>query len=223
MAFRGAVLFDLDGTLVDTAQDFVHVIQTMQRHDNIAITDALQIRNTVSDGARALIKLGWQYDEEHPLFAAKHQQMLDYYWQSLGEKAALFDGYPQLFDFLHQHNIGWGIVTNKPWRFTEALLQRLNLQPSNQVAICPDHVTHSKPHAEPLLLAAQKLQLQPEQCLYVGDHERDIAAAINANMLSIACAYGYIKENDNISNWNADYIINHSNELHNIVKNYFKL
>lgn len=223
MNYRGALLLDLDGTLVDTALDFIHILQSMQAAAGLNPTRATTIRNTVSDGASAMIQACFDLPLSSPEFQQKLEQLLDTYQDELGKKAQLFPGFNELISFLEKHHIAWGIVTNKPWRFTQPLLERLNISPSQNVIVCPEHVKNSKPAPEALLLAASKLHLKAEQCLYVGDHIRDIEAAKNANMKSIACAYGYIQDNDDIKRWNADIIINNPKDLEDIVKKEFSL
>jgi phosphoglycolate phosphatase len=181
------------------------------------------IRNTVSDGARALIQLAYPLKEGDKGFEEKRQQLLNEYEKELGANARLFAGFEPLLAELEKHNIAWGIVTNKPARFTDPLLKRLNIKPSQGVAICPDHVTHTKPHAEPLLLAAAKLGLTAEQCIYAGDHARDIEAGKNAGMKTITCAYGYIKPHENLKEWQADFIVDSVAELHQLAQQLFRL
>lgn len=221
MTYKAAVLFDLDGTLVDTAADFVAVLNQMRQNDGLPPLDDKLIRNTVSDGARALVTLAYALREGDAGFEDKRQELLNRYEQELGKAAHLFTGFEPLLKQLEAQNIGWGIVTNKPWRFTEPLLQRLQLKPSNDVAICPDHVTRTKPDAEPLLLAASKLGLGKQHCLYAGDHERDIQAGRNANMHTIACGYGYIHPEHNIHDWQADTVVHSVEELNAFLNHYF--
>ena len=216
-AYRAGVLFDLDGTLVDTAADFVAIVNKMRHIDGKEPLPANTIRNSVSDGARALITLAYNMVEGEDGFAEKRQWLLDLYDEELGNDAALFPGFEALLQRFEENNIAWGIVTNKPAQFTDKLLQRLNLQPSNGVAICPDHVTHSKPDPEPIFLAMKKLGLSANQCVYVGDHDRDIAAGNAAQMTTIACAYGYIKEDDNIADWQADHIVDNVASLEELL------
>ncbi len=223
MDYRGALLFDLDGTLVDTSADFVAVVNSMRAADGMPALPEDAIRNTVSDGARALIALAYSLKEGDALFEEKRQQLLNQYEDELGKQAKLFAGFVDLLATLERNNIAWGIVTNKPSRFTDPLLQRLNIKPSRGVAICPDHVTHTKPHPEPLLLAASRLGLTPAQCIYAGDHLRDIESGRNAGMATIACAYGYIKPIENINDWQADFIVNSVAELHQFAQQHFNL
>lgn len=222
MSYRGAVLFDLDGTLVDTAADFVAVIHAMRRAENLPLIDEQLIRNTVSEGARGLIRMAWQIDDTHPDFETKRQLMLDLYEQELGHAAEPFAGFRELLAQFEADNLAWGVVTNKPWRFSEPLMAKLKLYPSEGIIICPDHVTKTKPDAEPLLLAAKKLNLSVSQCVYAGDHLRDIQSAKNAGMHSIACSFGYIANHDNIHDWQADIIVDDVNALGRHVFEYFK-
>ncbi|MCK5881799.1 MAG: HAD-IA family hydrolase [Sinobacterium sp.] len=213
---KPAVLFDLDGTLVDTSADFIVVINTLcQRHGISAPADKA-IRNTVSDGARALVELTFSIKEGEEGFEVLRQELLDLYEAELGTAAYLFDGFESLLKQYKCNGQPWGIVTNKPWRFTEPLIKRIfsqlpDIYPNS--IICPDHVAISKPDPEGLLLACEQMQTTPANTWYVGDHKRDIDAGRNANMVTVACAYGYIKQDDDIHNWNADYLVNNVAEI----------
>jgi len=206
------LLFDLDGTLVDTAADFVKVIQDLCAADNIQAPSPSTIRNTVSDGARALVTLSFGLNEGENGFEEKRQALLDAYEAELGNNADLFEGFDQVLSKLSANNKTWGIVTNKPWRFTEPLIQKLFTSEQRQayapnIIICPDHVKQTKPDPEGLLLACAHLAIKPEECLYIGDHIRDIEAGKNANMPTVACSFGYIKDEDNVNDWQADWVI----------------
>lgn len=211
--FSAALLLDLDGTLVDTANDFIHILTRMCNEDNITAPAPTTIRNTVSDGARALITLCYNLKEGEAGFEDKRQTLLTRYEKELGTNAAIFDGFEDVFNYCEANNIAWAVVTNKPWLYTELLLNRLNINPSKGVIICPDHVSNTKPNPEPLFLAADKLGVSFDHCFYVGDHLRDIEAGKNANMKTIACNYGYIKKNDDPKNWQADFYINTPKEI----------
>lgn len=220
--FKGAVLFDLDGTLVDTAADFVAIVNDMRASDNLPPLPDDTIRNRVSDGARALVTQGFNLTEGEPGFAEKLDDLLERYSRTLGNEAALFDGFEPLLDNLASKQLAWGVVTNKPARFTDPLLSRLGLSPSNGVAICPCQLTHKKPDPEGLYKALEMLELDVDKCIYVGDHERDIEAAKNAGMVSVACAYGYLKDDDDIDTWQADYIVADVDELHTLINQLFQ-
>lgn len=207
---KPAVLFDLDGTLIDTAADFVVVINILcQKYDRQA-PHPTAIRNTVSDGARALVELTFNIKEGEEGFESLKNELLDLYEKELGTAANLFDGFIELLTHYKANNQAWGIVTNKPWRFTQPLIERIfkhipELFP--HCTICPDHVRISKPDPEGLLLACQKMQTSPNTTWYVGDHKRDIEAGLNAKMTTIACEFGYIKEADDIHTWQAHHIV----------------
>ncbi len=211
-----AVLFDLDGTLIDTAADFVVVLNRLCQKHNKPVPNATVIRNTVSDGARALVQLAFGLNEGDDGFEALRQELLDLYEAELGVAAHLFDGFESLLTQYKENGQAWGIVTNKPWRFTEPLIQRIfekipELLP--QSIICPDHVKIAKPDPEGLLLACQQMNADANTTWYVGDHIRDIDAGKNANMTTIACQYGYIKDNDNVQTWQADHTVNSVSEI----------
>lgn len=199
-----AVLFDLDGTLIDTAPDFVQVLNALRAEKSMAPLPFSTIRQQVSNGARALVELSFGKEESNPEFAQILEQLLINYEQNLAVKSCLFDGLNDALLMLEQQKIPWGIVTNKPSRFTNPLVKGLNLEERCAVAICPDHVTHRKPHPEPILKACKEIGAAPENTIYVGDHLRDIEAGRNANNITVAAAWGYLNEGENPEHWNAD-------------------
>lgn len=215
-----AVLFDLDGTLIDTAADFIRIIQHMCREEGHAVVDADLIRTQVSEGARAMVKLVYpELAMDDPIFLAHRQRFLDLYGEDIAVDTDLFQGMYPLIEDLESHNIPWGIVTNKPRGLSESLLQALNLSERCAVLVCPEDVTHTKPDPEPMYLAASHLQIDPKQIIYVGDHPRDIDAGRNASMYTILAAYGYLplEHKDNLDAWQADCIVNNVTELHQII------
>ncbi|MCT7358556.1 HAD-IA family hydrolase [Thalassolituus pacificus] len=206
-----AILFDLDGTLVDSAPDFYAVVNGLrQEAGKASLTDA-SIREQVSNGGAALTRLTWEIDDSQADFADYRARLLARYSDHIGSASALFPGFAETLSWLNQEQILWGIVTNKPRPYTEPLLQRLNIQAA--VVVCPDDVSHAKPHPEPLLKAAADLGLQAADCWYVGDHIRDIDAALAAGMLSIAATFGYIESGDDPRDWQADLQIDQPHDL----------
>ncbi len=199
-----AVLFDLDGTLIDTAPDFHRVLNQLRQEQNLVDLDYRLVRNDVSNGAMALIQTGFQIDEHHPDFAHLHQRLLTLYEQSIAELSTLFPGADTLLCWLEAQQIPWGIVTNKPRRFTQPLIKALALEQRCAVLICPDDVQQRKPHPEALFLACSKLGVTPEQSLYVGDHHRDIEAGRRAGMHTVAATFGYIAPEDDPERWQSD-------------------
>ena len=215
-----AVLFDLDGTLIDTAADFIRIIQDMCRDKQCDVVAADLIRTQVSEGARAMVKLVYpELDVEDPVFLAHRQRFLDVYGDDIAVETDLFDGMYPLLEALESQNIPWGIVTNKPRWLSEALLKALNLTERCAVLVCPEDVSKTKPDPEPMYLAAKRIQIQPEDCIYVGDHPRDIDAGRHAQMYTILAAYGYLplQHKDDLTAWQADCIVNTVAELQQVI------
>ena len=215
-----AVLFDLDGTLIDTAADFIRIIQEMCRSENREVVDANLIRTQVSEGARAMVKLVYpELDVEDPIFLAHRQRFLDIYGSDIAVDTDLFVGMYPLLEDLEQRSIPWGIVTNKPRWLSEALLEALNLTQRCAVLVCPEDVQNTKPDPEPMYLAAKQINIKPNECIYVGDHPRDIDAGRNAEMYTILAAYGYLplQHKDDLNAWQANCIVNDVKELHRVL------
>ena len=215
-----AVLFDLDGTLIDTAADFIRIIQDMCRDKQCDVVAADLIRTQVSEGARAMVKLVYpELDVEDPVFLAHRQRFLDIYGNDIAVETDLFEGMYPLLETLESQNIPWGIVTNKPRWLSEALLKALNLTERCAVLVCPEDVSKTKPDPEPMYLAAKQIQIQPEDCIYVGDHPRDIDAGRHAHMYTILAAYGYLplQHKDDLTAWQADCIVNTVAELQQVI------
>lgn len=213
-----AVLFDLDGTLVDTAPEFVAVVNQLLHENARAPLAETLIRNCVSNGSRALVTLAFGYAEQHAGFDPARLRLLELYEQGLGTHSILFPGMQALLESLAHNDVSWGIVTNKPSRYAIPLIERMGLKPTNDVIICPDHVKHSKPHPEPMYLAAKKLDRLPARTLYVGDHLRDIQAGRNAGMRTVAALYGYIEEGDDPSAWGADFSVTSAADIFPIIQ-----
>ena len=184
-----AVLFDLDGTLIDTAADFVRIIQDMCREEGREVVAPELIRTQVSEGARAMVKLVYpELELEDPLLLAHRQRFLDLYGADIAVDTDLFDGMYPLLEALEARSIPWGIVTNKPRWLSESLLAALNLSERCSVLVCPEDVGRTKPDPEPMYLAAKQIDLAAKDCIYVGDHQRDIDAGRAANMYTIMAA-----------------------------------
>lgn len=207
------VLFDLDGTLIDTAPDFIRCLNELRQQHGLSALPAEHIRRSVSNGARAMVQVGFGLDPEHPDYPAKHTAFLDLYEAGVAVETCLFEGMEALLQSLEQRNIPWGIVTNKPVRFAAPLVQALGLAERCAALVCPDHVTDRKPHPEALFLACTQIGADPGLAIYVGDHERDIEAGRNARMKTIAVRYGYIEEPESVDLWQADIIADTVNDL----------
>ncbi len=208
-----AVLFDLDGTLLDTAPEFVEVLQKLCAENNRDCPSNTAIRHTVSHGARALVQLAFGISEGEPDFEPLRQRLLQLYAANLGAHTSIFPGVDAVLQHLKANAISWGVVTNKPSAYAKPLLAVMGFEPPAGVLVCPDDVTHTKPHPEPLLKAAVELGCEPTRCIYVGDHRRDIEAGAAASMQTVAALYGYIDAADPAADWNADFVIEKPEEI----------
>ncbi|MGO1462687.1 MAG: HAD family hydrolase [Marinobacter sp.] len=212
------VLFDLDGTLIDTAPDFIRCLNQLRQQHGLAVLPAEHIRRSVSNGARAMVRIGFGLEPEHPDYLARHTAFLDLYEEGVAVETCLFEGMDALLRSLERRNIPWGIVTNKPARFAAPLIQALGLAERCASLVCPDHVTDRKPHPEALFLACTQIGADPGLAVYVGDHERDIQAGRNARMKTIAVRYGYIEEPESVDLWQADIIADTVNDLSKLLQ-----
>lgn len=215
-----AVMFDLDGTLLDTAPDFVVVVNQLLVEQNQPPLPSDTIRTSVSNGSKALIKLAFGIEESHEQFETLRQRLLELYLAHIAVYTKPFPGISALLDKLADNNISWGIATNKPATYTLPLMAALNIQPAPLSVICPDHVARSKPDPESLVLAGKQLNCSPEEIIYIGDHKRDIDCGKGAGSITIAAAYGYVDDGDDPANWHADYCVNHADEIWPIVEKY---
>lgn len=208
-----AVLFDMDGTLLDTAPDFIAVCQAMlAAHGRPAIDDQ-RIADVVSGGARAMVAATFDMDPEADGFETLRQEFLDRYQDHCAVYSRLYDGMPELLESIERANLIWGVVTNKPVRFAEPIMRQLGLAERSAVLVCPDHVSNSKPDPEPLLLACSQLGIDPAQVLFIGDDLRDIESGRAAGTKTAAVRYGYIHPEDNPAHWGADVIVDHPRDL----------
>jgi N-acetyl-D-muramate 6-phosphate phosphatase len=210
----GAVLFDLDGTLLDTAPDFRAVLHDLCEAHGIDSPSDLAIHATVSSGARALTALAFNLSPTDSRIDELNEELLARYArQIMSSRATIYPGMEALLDKLEGSKTPWGVVTNKPERFSIPLLKAIGLDSRCSALVCPDHVTHRKPHPEPLLLACRVLDQDPSYSVYVGDHPRDIESGNSAGMLTIAAAYGYLPDSPPITEWGADLIAITVNEI----------
>ena len=202
------VLFDLDGTLVDTAADFSAVLARMTAEQGREPVEESRVLQTVSNGARALVQMAFELPPEHTDFPRLLERLLTLYAAQIPQtRARLYPGMESLLQYLEEHQIAWGVVTNKPERFSTPLLKALQLETRCATLICPDHVTRSKPDPEPLQLACTRVGCTPGNSLYAGDHQRDITAGNAAGMFTVAAAWGYLSPEDPAAGWGADLVI----------------
>lgn len=202
-----AVLFDLDGTLIDTAPDFLRSLNLIRQEHGLSTLAPEVVRPYVSDGARAMIRLGFGLEPEDEDYLSRHTAFLDTYSRNICVETTLFPGMEDLLGSLESKSIPWGIVTNKPERFAVPLLEALELTSRCSVLICPDHVSVSKPDPEGLLIACRQVDADPARAIYIGDHVRDIEAGRNAGMTTVAVRYGYITDLAGVDQWLADHTV----------------
>lgn len=216
-----AVLFDLDGTLIDTAPDFVRIIKELCVEANVEpISDDL-IRVQVSEGSKAMVRLFHpELSDDSPELTGYRNEFLRRYAANIAVDTTLFAGMDVVLHDLESRNIPWGIVTNKPRSLSVALLDALNLTQRCAVLVCPDDVKQTKPDPEPMYLAASKIGIKPEHIIYVGDHPRDIDAGRAAGMKTVLAAYGYLTPElaADLASWHADFIIQQPIELKTLLK-----
>lgn len=209
-----AVLFDLDGTLVDTAPDFHACINRLRTNMGLPAIPYAPIRAAVSDGARAVILAagfpGLNADNDTEAAANEAERLrlafLGEYAAHVADTSIVFPGLDALLHDLDQRGVPWGIVTNKASTYTRPLLAALGLSTRSSATVSADEVTQTKPHPEPLFKAASLLNVAAEACIYVGDHPRDIEAGRRAGMLTVAVGWGYIHADDSAANWGADVV-----------------
>lgn len=201
------VLFDLDGTLADTAPDLAAALNRLLVEEGRAPLPYDEIRPFVSHGSTALVRLGFGKSPADTAFEPLRERLLAHYAANLCCDTRLFPGMPELLDNLRAQNICWGVVTNKPAFLTDPLIVRLGLRHPPACIVSGDTTANRKPHPEPMLHACAIARAQPAETLYVGDAERDIRAGRQAGMLTLVALFGYIGENDRPERWGADGMV----------------
>jgi phosphoglycolate phosphatase len=212
------VLFDLDGTLLDTAPDLADALNTVLRENQQPALPYEMIRGVVSHGGKALIELGFgpeenRTEENGPQFEALRQRLLTVYGENVSSKTRLFPGMDEVIEGLTERGINWGIVTNKPGWLTDPLLSDLGLDKAAACIISGDTLDERKPHPAPMLLACEMTGSTPAQCVYIGDAQRDIEAGKNAGMHTLIALFGYFMKDDRPAEWNADGLLKSPQDL----------
>ncbi len=212
-----AVLFDLDGTLIDSAPDLGAAVDKMRVQRGLPSLPLAHYRPMAGAGARGMIGLAFGYTPEHPDYEAMKEEFFRNYEACMTERTFAFDGVESMIESLVAAKMPWGVVTNKSMRFAEPLTKAMPLFKTSAVLICGDTTPHAKPHPEPLLEAARRLGLQPSACLYVGDDERDIVAGHAAKMKTVAATYGYLGLQGDVQKWQAHAHIQSPAELSDLI------
>ena len=208
-----AVLFDLDGTLIDSAPDLGAAADKMRVDRGLSSLPYETYRPVAGAGARGMLGVGFGLTLDSPEFPDMREEFFRNYEQRMTESTYAFDGVAQLIAALQTHELPWGVVTNKAKRFTDPLTRQMPLFVSAKAIVSGDTTPHAKPHPAPLLEAAFRMQMDPAVCVYVGDDERDIIAGKAAGMKTVAACYGYLGSGADTAAWNADAQINSPLEL----------
>lgn len=206
------VLFDLDGTLVDTAPDLVACLNKALAAYGFSEIEHDDVRPLISHGAMAMIN-HVATDADDALKNRMLDFMLDCYQNNIAEHSRFFAGIGETLQAIEALGLKWGVVTNKRQRFTLPLMEALNLSKRAVCIVSGDTTANPKPHPEPMLAACEQAGVPPENCVYIGDAFHDIAAGKNANMKTLAAVYGYLKEGDQPENWGADALIERPEQL----------
>lgn len=209
------VLFDLDGTLADTAPDLAFALNRLLEEQGYEPLPFETIRPVVSHGGIALIRLGFRIGENHPDSGPLRERLLEIYRGNLTRGTRLFPGMAELLETLENSGRQWGVVTNKPAWLTEPLLDELGVARRAAAIVSGDTLAERKPHPAPLLLACRQADCGPEECLYIGDAERDIQAGRNAGMRTLVALFGYLSDGDRPESWGADGLISDPRQIRN--------
>lgn len=213
-----AVLFDLDGTLIDSAPDLGAAADKMRTDRGLESLPLALYRPMAGAGARGMIAVAFGLTPDDARFADLKEEFFRNYESRMTENTSVFDGVAELIAHIGQAGLKWGVVTNKSARFTVPLTKAMPLFSTAQTVVSGDTTPHSKPHPAPLLEAARQLDLAPEHCIYVGDDERDIVAGRAAGMPTVAAAYGYLGKTADTVGWKADATIAAPGALLNLLR-----
>ncbi|MCS5712028.1 HAD-IA family hydrolase [Candidatus Berkiella aquae] len=208
-----AILFDLDGTLLDTAPEFTHCLNVLLAQEGLPSVIESHVRSTVSYGAKGMIEFGFNITEHDPRFTDLKNRFLALYAKEIGFQTHFFPGIVKLLARLQTLCLPWGIVTNKPACFTFALLEKFSPLAKAGCVIAGDTLSTQKPDPAPLLLACQQLAVSPKNCWYIGDAKTDQEASHSAGMRCAIANYGYIPPSENALNWHADHYLAHASEI----------
>tara|TARA_R110002096_G_scaffold14333_1_gene49915 strand:+ start:795 stop:1451 length:657 start_codon:yes stop_codon:yes gene_type:complete len=208
------ILFDLDGTLADTANDLANALNAIRLQHGLTALPKEVIRPTVSLGGNAMIKLAFDLEEGDTGFEIIRDEFLNYYRANIAQETRLFDGMEKLLISLESENKPWGIVTNKSSWLTEPLLKALSLDERAACVISGDTLEEKKPHPAPILHACRLMQSDPATTIYIGDAQRDIEAGRRAGTKTLIALYGYIDDDDDPADWGADDMVNNASEIY---------
>jgi phosphoglycolate phosphatase len=208
-----AILFDLDGTLIDSAPDLGAAADQMRVARGLPSLPMADYRPFAGSGARGMLRVAFGMQPEDAEFPAMREEFFQNYERRMTQDTTVFDGVADMLARIVAQQLQWGVVTNKSKRFTEPLSRQMALFASAGAVVSGDTTPHAKPHPEPLFEAARRIGVDPQDCVYVGDDERDIIAGKAAGMRTVAAVYGYLGEKQSVAHWEADDVINSPHEL----------
>ncbi len=207
------VLFDLDGTLLDTLPDLAYALNAVLADEGREPLAESVIRLAVSDGAPGMVRLAFGEDQDKEEFARRMAMLREIYLDHLTDRTRLFPGMAELLDQIEDRHLKWGVVTNKRRAMTIPLLQRMGLLARTACVVCGDDTPLGKPNPEPLWLACRSAGVEASRCVYIGDARRDIEAGRRAGMLTVAVRYGYLAPEDHPETWGADIVVDQPSDL----------
>lgn len=210
---RPLLLFDLDGTLIDSAPDLAGAANDLRAHHGLPPLPHGQLRPMVGTGARGMVGVAFGVFPDDPRFAELRDAFLARYAERLLEQTQVFAAMVPVLDTLDAAGLRWGIVTNKAMRFTAPLVDGLGLSARAAVVIAGDSTPHAKPHPAPLLEAARRIGVAAAACVYIGDDHRDIVAGQAAGMATLAAAWGYLGQGEPVHAWGADGVLSSPADL----------
>jgi len=213
-----AVLFDMDGTLLDSAPDFIAILQNMRGERGLPPLAESRLREVISGGAQAMLACTFSISPEDDEFEALRKDFLQRYQNQCALLTRPFNGIASLLETIERLGMPWGVATNKPLCYAAPIMQRLGFSERAAVLLCSDHVANPKPAPDMLLLACQQLTLPARCALYIGDDRRDIEAGRAAGMLTAAALWGYIHGEDAPEEWGADMRFTQPQELQKLLK-----
>lgn len=211
------VLFDLDGTLIDTAPDMAAALDILCDEEQHVRRPYSEVRPIVSNGSVALVELAFGEELDAQTLERLKKRYLEIYQEHLAIHSQLFDEMDNLLKQLEKNGIKWGVVTNKPGWLTEPLMESLGLHKRAACIVSSDSTKNRKPHPEPMYYACRLTDAQPEECVYIGDARRDIEAGHNAGMKTIIAEYGYIADSENTEDWHADHTIQSPSQIFSLI------
>ncbi|MEN5181073.1 HAD-IA family hydrolase [Comamonas testosteroni] len=208
-----AILFDLDGTLIDSAPDLGAAADQMRVVRGLPSLPMADYRPFAGSGARGMLRVAFGLHPEDEQFPVMREEFFQNYERRMTQDTTVFDGVSEMLANIVTRQLQWGVVTNKSKRFTEPLSRQMSLFATAGAVVSGDTTPHAKPHPEPLFEAARRIGVAPESCVYVGDDERDILAGKAAGMYTVAAVYGYLGEKQSVAHWQADDVIESPHEL----------